>query len=236
MKKNLFVLFLMGFLAFGVIGTAGATSFSDNFDDGYMNGWTQKIGSWSVGSEYNLSNNGSDYGVVWKDNSLGVYQKIQVDAYFDFSGDNDNKYAHLRLRTNENTNGSQLFWDTGYLAQFHKDGITIQNTHMSSNPIVASVTFSTPFTDAGWYTLTFGVDGTGTNTHFSAWVNDTKYIDQNYNNTIAELDSGYVGLGRKIRYDNVKGYSSAAPVPEPSTILLLGSGLAGLAFYRRKRK
>jgi len=42
----------------------------------------------------------------------------------------------------------------------------------------------------------------------------------------------------KVGMDNLTIYQTfgPSPVPEPSTLLLLGSGLAGLGFFRRRRK
>jgi len=240
MRRTFNILFFLFFLLMiPVMSFAGTYTFSDNFNDPGIDGWTGKIGTWvNFNDSLKSSSTTAVYSTIWNDGSNigGLYQSITVDANFDFTNNpSTDDYAQLRLRTGEHSGATQPFWDTGYLATFSETGLSIHNVYMTNNPEIGSFIFDTSLS-SGWHTLRFDVSGRGSDTNFKLWVEHILYLDIGYDDTTGANDNGYIGLGRLIEYDNARGYSSdTSPVPEPATIVLLVFGLLGIAGVNKKR-
>jgi len=105
--------------------------------------------------------------------------------------------------------------DTGWYSQFEvSNGIGETLAIAASDFEVNSGFFNVTLQDAGAYTVRY------------TWLNDKwgGATDPLHRDANIQINSVF--------FDN----TAPAPVPEPSTMLLLGAGLVGLGFYGRKRK
>lgn len=249
------VLFLLASVIIFATSSWASTFVNGGFEDGATTGWTLGAGSWATtgyvwpinpdnylpsGSNYDMSYYRGAVVTPGADPIVGAaLNRVYSGNYAYRANDQYDSYDYslgVIKQSVSNYDGDHIYFAWAAVLQAShgatdSDNFTIQLIDDTTHAIVYSKQYSS-YTAPGVFT------NAGNGWYYTPWQVESIAVTQGDSFTL-ELLAADCAWGGHAGYAYLDGFGVAPPVPtvpEPSTVALLGLGLAGIAMARKRMR